>query len=306
MSEFLDFYPTKESDYYFLSYNSEDMPRVKKIANELSGKIPIWYDYDIPYGDEWEKTISKKIADAKAILLFFTKGILFKHDSYVQKEFKIANLLKKDIYVILVDTFDDILEAIDGPEFLKENAAFWVEITNKQNIEINEKLPSEQTAKVIYDSLSDQVVHVDVLNQTITEEELEPEVPVRVRKVAAPKGLLGKKAYKAEMAAVRQENKEMLTEIRGRLHRILSGGESNAVQAYQCAREATVLVRDQLGAYDWEYALDVKIADFSLDYESNLAAIKKAVLGGRMRLSPGEINQMEKVVSGLDGIIQIL
>ncbi|MBQ6235246.1 MAG: peptidase T, partial [Clostridia bacterium] len=83
--------------------------------------------------------------------------------------------------------------------------------------EINEKLPSEQTAKIIYDSLSDQVVHVDVLNQTITEQELEPDVPVRVREVAAPKGLLGKKAFKAEMAAVRQENKEMLMEIRGRL-----------------------------------------------------------------------------------------
>ncbi len=91
MSVFLGFQPTKSREYYFVSYNNEDATRVGSIAKALSESgVNLWYDHGIEYGDNWEPTITEKILNAKAIILFFTKGILPKSNSYVQKEYKIA------------------------------------------------------------------------------------------------------------------------------------------------------------------------------------------------------------------------
>jgi len=73
MSEYLGFQPTDRPDYFFVSYNSGDKERVSALAKQLSyANVPLWYDYGLEYGEEWEKQISGKIKDAQAVLLFFT------------------------------------------------------------------------------------------------------------------------------------------------------------------------------------------------------------------------------------------
>jgi hypothetical protein len=86
MSAYLGFQPTENPVYYFVSYNTEDSSRVGEIAKTMSySGINLWYDHGIEYGDNWEITITEKIQNAQAIILFFSKGILQKNHSYVQK-----------------------------------------------------------------------------------------------------------------------------------------------------------------------------------------------------------------------------
>lgn len=95
---------TTDSNFYFISYNSEDYLRVAKFAQKLVDEdIPVWYDNDMKYGDGWEEKISKRIADSKGIILFFTQGIMEKKVSYAIKEFKIAKLQHKNIFIYYID-----------------------------------------------------------------------------------------------------------------------------------------------------------------------------------------------------------
>ena len=75
MSNFLGFEPCQKPNYFFVSYNNEDTERVGLIAPRIShSNVPLWYDYGIDYGEEWENIISEKISHSKAVLLFFTKN----------------------------------------------------------------------------------------------------------------------------------------------------------------------------------------------------------------------------------------
>ncbi len=51
----------------------------------------------------WEEEITQKIADSKAVIMFITNKIFIKNQSYVYKEFKIAKICKKNIFIILLD-----------------------------------------------------------------------------------------------------------------------------------------------------------------------------------------------------------
>ena len=127
MSNYLGFNPSNNSNYYFVSYNSEDVSLVGKITSAMSSLgVSLWYDYGIEYGDNWETTIAEKIKDSQAVILFFTKGILHKNDSYVQKEYKMASrIFKKKIYVVMLDQIDDE----DVPV---SKASWWIDINEKQ------------------------------------------------------------------------------------------------------------------------------------------------------------------------------
>lgn len=132
MSEYLGFKPTENPFFYFLSYNSEDKERVKSIAMPMFHKgINLWYDYGIDYGESWEDIIANKIKDSQAVVLFFTKGILAKKDSYVQKEYRMAKFLNRKIYVIFMDKILDE----DVPI---EKVSWWLDIMTKQNINFYE------------------------------------------------------------------------------------------------------------------------------------------------------------------------
>lgn len=130
MSNYLGFKPTENANYYFVSYNSEDTERVGDIAAAMTSEgIDLWYDYGIEYGDKWETTITEKIQKSDAVLLFFTKGILQKETSYVQKEYKIADdFFEKKIYVIMLDK----IAKLDVPV---SKIAWWIDINEHQCIQ---------------------------------------------------------------------------------------------------------------------------------------------------------------------------
>ena len=46
------FTPLEQSEYYFVSYNTQDTARVAKITREMNRRgIPLWYDDGIEYGE---------------------------------------------------------------------------------------------------------------------------------------------------------------------------------------------------------------------------------------------------------------
>ncbi|GEM_PF-3057443 len=127
MSSYLGFTPTKDPNYYFVSYNNEDCDRVGTIASALAKQgVPLWYDYGLPYGEKWAPMIAEKIDHSKAVILFFTKGILSKQSSFVQKEYKMAaHAYRKKIYVVLMDQ-------IDHPDVPYDKMAWWLDIQELQ------------------------------------------------------------------------------------------------------------------------------------------------------------------------------
>ena len=107
MACYLGFRASDNPKYYFLSYNSEDADRVGEIASQMSrAGIELWYDKGIEYGEKWENTIAEKIYSCQAVVLFFTRGILYKEDSFVEKEYKMARTYKKKVYVVMMDKID--------------------------------------------------------------------------------------------------------------------------------------------------------------------------------------------------------
>ena len=129
MSHYLGFQPTDQPNYYFVSYHGDDATRVGRIASAVASMgVNLWYDYGIEYGDRWDTVITERIKDSQAVLLFFTKGILPKEDSYVQKEYQIADrFFKKEVYVVMLDRIEDQDVPIS-------KISWWNDITEKQHI----------------------------------------------------------------------------------------------------------------------------------------------------------------------------
>ena len=133
MSEYLGFEPSKNPMYFFLSYNSEDKDRISDITKRMMHRgINLWYDFGIDYGEKWEEIIAKKIKNSDGVLLLFTKGILLKDNSYVQKEYKIAEFLKRKIYIAFLDRISEE----DVPE---SKISWWIDIIAKQAINLFEE-----------------------------------------------------------------------------------------------------------------------------------------------------------------------
>ncbi len=131
MSNYLGFNPCSEPGYFFVSYNSEDAERVGAIARKLhNNNVPLWYDYGIPYDEKWEGVIAEKVNNSKAVILFFTKGILFKENSYVRKEYIMAReYFDKNVYVVVLDD-------IDKKSVPVNKVSWFIDIRERQNINI--------------------------------------------------------------------------------------------------------------------------------------------------------------------------
>lgn len=99
------------------------------IAKTMSHSgINLWYDHGIEYGDNSEITITERIQNVQAVILFFTKGILKKNNSYVQREYKIATqFYDRKVYVIMLDE-------IKKEEIPVAKVAWWIDINEKQCI----------------------------------------------------------------------------------------------------------------------------------------------------------------------------
>lgn len=131
MSEYLGFDPTKEANYYFVSYNSGDSERLTGLLTKLNDSgIPLWYDYGLNYGDEeWRIQIGEKIDASQGLILFITKNLFSKPETFVKTEYRIAkNKCKKKIYVILLESIDDS----DIPFSMYD---WWLDIINFQCLE---------------------------------------------------------------------------------------------------------------------------------------------------------------------------
>lgn len=132
MSCYLGFTPTDRPNYFFVSYNSEDMDRVGMLAQRLCrSNVPLWYDHGLEYGEKWEYQISQRLRDAQAVLLFFTKGILTKSHSYVRKEYEMATkYFDRKVYVVMLDR----IEKGDVPF---DKVSWWIDVQENQCIDVS-------------------------------------------------------------------------------------------------------------------------------------------------------------------------
>lgn len=108
MAEYWGFDQIDTDGLIFTSYNSLDWRRVAPIALELRKLgVPIWYDYGLEAGTkDWGTQISIHIDKASALVIFVTKGIFERKESYVMEEYDEADRL--DIPVIPV-FLDDVI-----------------------------------------------------------------------------------------------------------------------------------------------------------------------------------------------------
>ena len=148
MSSYLGFQPTQNQNYYFISYNNEDADRVGPIAQKMANSgVALWYDHGIDYGSDWETVITDRIQNAQAVILFFTRKILPKSNSYVQKEYKIATeFFGKKVFVVMMDQ-------IQKDEVPVEKVAWWMSICEKQCITGYNDTPPALLAQDIIDAL---------------------------------------------------------------------------------------------------------------------------------------------------------
>ena len=144
MSSYLGFQPTTSSPYYFVSYSSEDAAKVGPVAQILSQKIPLWYDYGLTYGERWGKEIADHIENAEAVLVFLSKKVFEKGlDSYVYTEYQMAkNFFQKPIIIIQN-------ESITRTDITNELLGWWIELNRYQNIIRHANTTNESLASQI-------------------------------------------------------------------------------------------------------------------------------------------------------------
>lgn len=161
MSNYLGFEPCDNPNYFFVSYNNEDADRVGEITQRLHhSNIPLWYDHGIDYGETWETKISEKLMNAQAVILFFTKGILFKEHSYVQKEYIMATeYFDKTVYVVMMDN-------INNKEVPHNKVPWWIDIQAKQCIHISTETDMDVIVREISKAIG-MATHKDKMNQMI-------------------------------------------------------------------------------------------------------------------------------------------
>lgn len=162
MSKYLGFDPTEKPDYFFVSYNSEDKNKVGKIASQLfHANMPLWYDHGLEYGEKWEGQIVEKIKKSQAVILFFTKGILKKTNSFVRKEYDIAtNYLDKKVYVVMMDK-------IENYEIPDDKLLWWTDIQEHQILDIAD-LDCDQSVEKILEATGIST-HIEKMNLLIAE-----------------------------------------------------------------------------------------------------------------------------------------
>lgn len=130
MSRYLGVPSTDKGLYYFISYNSEDEDRVKEFVKVMHRcNFSFWYDDGLKTGEAWEESIATHIRDSEGVILFVSKKLLSKSDSYVYLEYKMAReAYNKKVYVVLLD---EIKNDEVAPNFL----GWWFRLTQLQCLE---------------------------------------------------------------------------------------------------------------------------------------------------------------------------
>ena len=144
MAGYLGVDVTKGENFFFISYNTEDMSRVSQYVKALSSKgLPIWYDYGIEVGSKWATTIADRIKNSEAVIVFLSRNIFEKKESFVHKEFEMArDYFNKEIYVVILDD-------IKKSEVPLRYISWWIDINHLQCILATQYSISECTDKIL-------------------------------------------------------------------------------------------------------------------------------------------------------------
>lgn len=144
MARYLGIDVVNEGKYYFISYNSEDADRVSEYMAALHSKgLPMWYDYGIEIGDKWSNTIAGKMSGSEAVIMFLSRQIFQKSESFVHKEWEMArDFFDKKIYVIILDD-------IDKKEVPLQYISWWIDINHTQCISAPRYTVNECADKII-------------------------------------------------------------------------------------------------------------------------------------------------------------
>ncbi len=129
MARDLGFDPAKNEPFYFLSYNSEDMERVGQYARAAVARgLSLWYDKGIEVGSKWERSIADHIGDCEAVVMFLSRGIFKKAESYVYKEYEMAtSYFDKKVVIVLLDN-------VEKREVPRQFVSWWIDINHMQCI----------------------------------------------------------------------------------------------------------------------------------------------------------------------------
>ena len=126
------FMPVLTGKRYFISYKSEDSERIGEITRRLNQMgVPMWYDYGIEKGERWSREINANIKECEAVILFATKKLFSYEDTYVRKEFRLAKMHHKKIYVIWLDNLNPDLNPNDVNDGLED---WYVDVEELQGI----------------------------------------------------------------------------------------------------------------------------------------------------------------------------
>lgn len=128
------FMPVLEGKRYFISYKSEDSERVgeiTRILNEMG--VPMWYDYGIEKGERWTSEINRNIEECEAFILFASKVLFSVEDTWVRKEFRLANMSQKKKYVVWLDDINPYKNPKDVHSKLKD---WFVDVDDLQGIKM--------------------------------------------------------------------------------------------------------------------------------------------------------------------------
>ncbi len=142
------FIPHYTDKFNFISYNNEDTNRISKVAQALDSKgVPIWYDYGLEYGLEWETQIAEHISKCDVVILFVTKHLFKKEKSYVRKEYSEALLYNKRIIPVFLDE-------IDPSKVPTYSIGFYVDLTHLHGVPYVKGESPDETANRIYSALN--------------------------------------------------------------------------------------------------------------------------------------------------------
>lgn len=148
MANYLGFEPTETSPFYFISYDTLDKETVTKYVCEMNSRgLPLWYDHGIHMGSKWEQVIAQHVADCEAVILFFSKSIFTKADSYVRKEFNLATDYKKKIIVVH-------LEPIASEDVPVQYAFWWGNVRDLQGVTAFQCRDVDECVSRLFDELN--------------------------------------------------------------------------------------------------------------------------------------------------------
>lgn len=145
MSGYLGIQAVDTEPYVFVSYNTEDQERLRKIIPTLQNyQVNIWYDNGIQKvsDEEWQEQIALHIRNAELAVFFISQGIFAKAKSFVRKEYDLALRHKKKICIVLMDE-------IRGEMIPAKYDFWWEDIRNRQCIEAV-KMTEKKLAEEIY------------------------------------------------------------------------------------------------------------------------------------------------------------